>query len=284
MPILEIFLILAAGVIVWVQWVEPNWFQLRKKTLRLKKPLPAPLTVLHLSDFHFTRPRLFLDRFFDRLARLEVDFVFVTGDFIDGPKGITPCVRNLKKLRPRQGIYGVFGNHDYEVYPFPGMVKRLFTARSYGWKRPEFEDLKRALREAGVRLLVNENVLAPVGGGEVSLVGVDDPFTGHADFDQAFQGVNHAVLRIALIHTPAAFPAFRQRGIDIAFAGHTHGGQVRMPGVGPLPFLSHLEPIIDSTNQYGFVGLVSRGLAATPRIRFRLFCRPEAVLVRIEGQ
>lgn len=280
-----VFLILClSGLLVWTHWVEPNWFRLRREIVRLRKSLRQPLTILHLSDFHFTKQRFFVERFFNRLACLETDFVFLTGDLIDSPEGIDVCIANLRKLRARKGIYAVLGNHDYRTYPFRDQVVRLLTARICGTERPETDRLKRSLREIGVRLLVNEHVLIPLEEGkEITLIGIDDPITGRADLNRAFQGITNGILHVALTHSPILFPALERRGVDVAFAGHTHGGQIRLPGIGPLPYAYRLEPIIDSTRRYGFTGFVTRGMGANPLTRLRFFCRPEAVLVRIEG-
>ncbi len=269
---------------VWAQWIEPNSFCLRRKTVQIKKRLSKPLMILHISDPHFTGRRPLLERFFDRLSRLDVDFVFVTGDLIDGPGGIEPCVASLRKLKPKRGTYAVLGNHDYKIYPFLDQIRRLVTNEHIGKERPETGALKEALVRAGIHLLANENRKVALATNQVAiLVGVDDPVTGRADLEKAFRGIENGVLRLALIHSPAPFPSLGRRGVDVAFAGHTHGGQIRIPGKGPLPMAYRLEPIIDSTDQYGFVGLVSRGLGASPVLRLRLFCRPEAVLVRLEG-
>src|SRR3989338_4355071 len=154
--------VLAGGALVWVQWVEPNWFRLRRKTVLVSKPLSRPLDILHLSDLHFPRPRFLMNRFFNRLARLDLDFVLVTGDLIDGESGIRPCLENLKKLKPTRGIYAVLGNHDYRDYPFSDQLVRIHTGRNYGRERKEVTDsLKKALRDSGVRLLLNENISVP---------------------------------------------------------------------------------------------------------------------------
>ena len=284
MGLLSLLPIFTGGLFLWVHWIEPNWFQLRVKVIRVGKPLKRPITVLHLSDTHFTKERFFLKKFFNRLAELEPDFIFVTGDLIDDSQGIKTCVHYLKGLKVKRGIYAVLGNHDYRIYPPFASVWRLFTGSIRTEPRSETEDLKRALLEAKIHLLENESVSVPLENGEeASLIGIDDPVTGHANYERSFQGVKNGSLRLALIHSPVSFPILGQWGVDAAFAGHTHGGQVRLPLIGPLPPAYRLEPIIDSTNQYGFVGLVTRGVAAQPVTRLRLFCRPEAVLVRIEG-
>lgn len=279
--------VLAFSGYAWTHWVEPNWFRLKRQTVRLKKPLREPLTILHLSDFHFTKERFFLSRFFDRLARLEVDFVFLTGDLIDKVSGIGPCIKNLKKLKPKKGIYAVFGNHEYWNYPLRALLRKLVMKQGKHYlPRPEAEtaEFKRSLEEAGILILRNENIALPLSEGEeMVLIGIDDVITGHANLQKAFRGIENGAVHLALTHSPRLFPALSQRGIDVAFAGHAHGGQVRLPGIGPLPLSRLISPIIDSTDRYGFVGLVSRGMGAQPPGHFRFLCRPEALLIRIEG-
>ena len=118
---------------------------------------------------------------------------------------------------------------------------------------------------------------------EMTLIGVDDPVTGRADLARAFNGARNGCLQLALIHSPILFPALGQRPIDAAFAGHTHGGQIRLPGLGAFPLVYKFSNIIDSTNRFGFHGIVCRGMGAQELAHPRLFCRPEAIVVRMEG-
>ena len=274
---------------VWVQWIEPHWLRFRKSTVHLKKPLAKPLHILHLSDLHTTKHHFHLDSFFNRLSalNLDLDLVFVTGDLIDAESGIGPCLANLKKLKPRLGTYVVFGNHEYRDYPSLGVWRHILMNQDTFTLRSESERarLKDELSRAGMKILLNQNLCLPLTGGEeLELVGLDDPVSGHADISRAFSGVRNGAVRIALSHSPMTFPALAEHGVDLAFAGHTHGGQIRLPGLGPLAVLhSRVSPIIDSTAEYGFHGIVSRGMGAKPGVRMRFFCRPEVLLVQVEG-
>lgn len=278
--------ILGMGIIAWAHWVEPRWFHLRKEHLKVKKPLKKPLTILHLSDLHFTRPRKVMGKFFDQLSQIDTDFVFVTGDFFDHVSGIEPCLTNLKKLKPRKGIYAILGNHDYRVYPPVNQWIRMLSGGDHFYERPAEETgaLKQALAEAGIKVLINENISVPVEEGEeVTIIGVDDPVSKRADLKKAFRGTGNGALRLTLVHSPVLFPSLAKWGTDVAFSGHTHGGHIRLPGMGPLPLAYKISPIIDTTHDYGFYGIVSRGMGAQDLVRLRFFCRPEAVLVRVEG-
>lgn len=281
--LIELGLALAGWI--WIQFVEPNWFRLTHKTLQMNKSLPKSLTILHISDPHFARERIWLNRFFDRLARHEVDFVFATGDLIDSTNGIRPCISNLKKLKAKHGVFIVLGNHDYRTYPpFENLI-HMMTGKDFTVPRQDIEEFKQALTQAGFHLLLNKNISINLGGDQtLSIIGIDDPVTGRANINEAFGGAANGSLRLALTHSPVTFPALKQHRADVAFAGHTHGGQIRFPFIGPIPLAYRISPIIDSTDRYGFVGLVSRGLGAQPVGGQRLFCRPEATIVRLEGK
>lgn len=283
--LLTFLVVLAIGGAVWSGWVEPRWFRLREWSVQVKKPLKRPITILHLSDLHFTRNRKFLSRFFDRLAEQEVDFVFVTGDLIDSPNGIQPCVRQLSKLRPRHGTFVVLGNHDHWIYPSFETLTRLFLGEPPLRERPELAEFVNTLKGAGIHVLQNENTAVSLPNGDrVVLVGIDDPVRGHARYDRAFAGIRENGLCLSLVHSPIAFPRMATYPVDAAFAGHTHGGQIRIPGIGANPLAHRVARIIETTDQYGFFGLVSRGLGAQPPMELRFLCRPEAHLVRIVGR
>ncbi len=278
-----------ALLFVWVQWIEPHWLRFRKVTVHVKKPLPRPLRILHLSDLHTTKHHFHLDAFFNRLGAMDLnlDFVFVTGDLIDAESGIAPCVANLKKIQSRLGTYVVLGNHDYRNYHSLRVWRHLFTKTdSYTFRAESQRNrLKEQLSKASAKVLFNESLRIALGNGkEMTLVGLDDPVSRRANIPRAFSDVRSANLSIALTHSPVTFPTLAEHKIDLAFAGHTHGGQIRVPGMGPLArLLSHVSPIIDSTAEFGFHGVVSRGMGAKAGVRMRLFCRPEAVLVQVEG-
>jgi hypothetical protein len=175
--------------------------------------LPAAFegfTVLHLSDLHLDGMPGLETAILERLGGREFDLCVLTGDYrteLHGP--IRPTMDGLRALvsglRTREGCLGVLGNHDdcHMVAPMEGM---------------------------GIRMLVNEKVEIVRGDARIQVVGTDDV---HYYFtDQAVHALEAAgeAFTIALVHSPELFDLAAEMGVDLYLCGHTHGGQVCLPG------------------------------------------------------
>ncbi|MBI4549843.1 MAG: metallophosphoesterase [Candidatus Omnitrophica bacterium] len=280
--------VIALLLVVWSFVVEPRWLRIRKVPIRLKTPLKRPVTVLHLSDSHFPLHLKTLRRFFRTVSGLKPDFIFLTGDLIENNDGIEECAEAVSQLRAPGGVYAVLGNHDHYDYTGKEIVGFLLTAVGRyvtPQKKNDVERLKKRLQESGCRVLVNENVTLLTEGEEISLIGLDDPVTRKADIERAFQNLNGAAARILLTHTIDVLPRLNGHRVDLALGGHTHGGQVALPFLGPLPLYSHSKmgrKFIAGLNHYrDTVTYTSRGVGEGRFFSFRLFCRPEAVWYEI---
>jgi uncharacterized protein len=176
-----------------------------------------PLRVGFASDFHAgaTTAVRVLASACAQLEALEPDVVLLGGDFVsvraDDIHALAPL---LARVHAPFGKFGVFGNHDLRA------------------NRTVIAD---ALAAAGVRMLVNEVVRLPAPHGDVSIIGFDDPIRGvpRGDLLDEVDGV-----RIVLMHAPDGLLYAGDRHFDLAVAGHTHGGQIVMPG-GMIPYLPH---------------------------------------------
>lgn len=172
--------------------------------------LPRELRVAFASDFHagpLTDPRL-LRRAFDRIAGWKPDLLLLGGDFVGLHRRFIGRFREaLRTVVPPLGVYAVVGNHDL-------------------WKGEAA--ICGALRDWGVRVLKNQRVRLPAPFDTVVLGGLDDPAVGEPDAEATFG--DEAGIRIALMHSPQAIGLLRDRSIAVAFAGHTHGGQLCLPG------------------------------------------------------
>ncbi len=176
--------------------------------------LPAPLVIAFASDFHAgptTHPKAFATLAHE-LAALKPDLILLGGDYVSGEAAnVVVLAEVLSRCDARLGKYAVLGNHD------------LWTDDGHIVER---------LANAGVDVLVNRNSALPPPFEGVSIVGIDDPWTGSADMPKAFEGAGP--IRVFLTHSPDGLLLLGGERFDVGFAGHTHGGQVALPDGTPV--------------------------------------------------
>ncbi len=264
---------------------EAVWYQIIPRSAFVRKKLSRPLRILHLSDIHFSGEDRGLGRFFEKLGKEDCDFVFITGDIFDCPEG-APQAALFKKLKSRHGVYAVFGNHDYYNYGAFDLAIHYSPGQGRPHQPQPLEVFEKVLADAGVRLLRNETVEVKVDGNSVLIHGLDDPITGHANVREAMRNFKPAKLNVLLTHSIDVFLDIGENEIDLSFSGHSHGGQVCLPGIGPLLTHTHLG------RQYaqgvktlkGAACSISRGIGTSRFYRIRLLCPPEAVLVEVKKE
>jgi uncharacterized protein len=227
--------------------------------------LPAAFdgfTILHLSDLHLDGMPGLEQIVLDRLGRREVDLCVLTGDYrteLHGPIG--PTLDRLRPLvaglRSRHGVLGVLGNHDgcHMVEPMEAM---------------------------GIRVLVNESVELRRGDARLQVVGTDDV---HYYFtDQAIHALERArsEFTVALVHSPELYDAAAEMGVDLYLCGHTHAGQVCLPGGRPL--ITHLSRgrrfFRGLWRHRGMVGVTNAGVG-TSGVPVRFHTRGEILVLTL---
>ena len=193
---------------------------------------------------------------------LEPDLILLAGDFATVRlEEVEPTAPAYRILAAPLGVYGVLGNHDH------------YTGQP--------EALIRLLESTGVRFLQNRSVMLERGGGRLMLAGVDDLLCGEAQLGSALQGRPDGAASLLLSHNPDVFPEAMDRDVSLVLAGHTHGGQWRLPGLPVLVRMSRYR-LDEGHYQAGYSQLVvSRGLGATG-FPFRIGCPPEAVLLTLQ--
>ncbi|MGB3788265.1 MAG: metallophosphoesterase [Phormidesmis sp.] len=173
--------------------------------------------IVQLSDFHFDGLRLsdrLLAQAIAKIDAIQPDLIALTGDFVtSSPQPIHELVRRIKALPSRYGTIAVLGNHDIS---FPG-------ARS---------TITQALEHAGIPVLWNQ--IAHPFGEDFPVVGFADLWSGEFD-PSILTKISPTVPRLVLSHNPDTAAAFSQCRADLQLSGHTHGGQVYLPGLGPAP-------------------------------------------------
>lgn len=273
-----------AGTLAYGTLVERNMFTLRRYDVPLLAPEAEPLRVLHLSDLHLTPNQRRKQRWVRELAGLDPDLVVVTGDNMAHPDAVPGVLAAYEPLLELPGAF-VFGSNDYTgpVLKSPFSYFRDDREYQHGVDLP-FEDLRAAFLAAGWADLNNSRTTLKAGGRVIDLVGVDDPHIG-LDVYPAGPADRTTAVRIALSHAPEprVLDAFAADGFELLLAGHTHGGQVRVPGVGALVTNCGLDrKLARGLHRWGRAWLhVSAGLGTHPTAPVRFACRPEASLLTL---
>jgi predicted MPP superfamily phosphohydrolase len=279
---------------------ETRRFVLREATLPVLPPGRAPLRVLHLSDLHLTPGQRRKQAWVRDLGSLHPDLVVNTGDNIAHRDSVPVLVDALGDLLTVPGVF-VFGSNDYYSPTLRNPVRYLLPddgTRHIDSDRLPFEDLRLAFKAAGWLDLTNRRDTLTVGGTSLAFAGVDDPHLSYDDLDAiAGPADPTADLRVGVAHAPylRVLDQLAGDGYDAIFAGHTHGGQVCVPGVGALTTNCDLEPARarglhrhPADSQPGEPGSswlhVSAGLGTSPYAQIRLACRPEATLLTLTSR
>jgi predicted MPP superfamily phosphohydrolase len=277
-----------AAAVAYAAGVERRRWTLREATVPVLADGARPIRVLHISDLHMTPGQRDKQRWVAELARLEPDLVVDTGDNLAHTRAVPAVLNALGPLLDRPGLF-VFGSNDY-FGPTPKNPARYLVKskkRVHGRPLP-WRDLRAALRERGWADATHARVEVDLGGGtRVVAAGVDDPHLHRDRYDLVAGRANRtATLRLGLTHSPEprVLDAFAADGYDVVLAGHTHGGQLRVPGYGALVTNCGLDRSrARGVSRWGaHMWLhVSAGLGTSPYAPVRFACPPEASLLTL---
>jgi predicted MPP superfamily phosphohydrolase len=224
----------------------------------------------------------FIETLPDKLP-VEPDLVLGTGDFVENDTGIDPIVEALGGLRARLGKFYVFGSHDYyrSVFTLNSYAKYLTHRRKkVAAPRIDTARLANGLADYGWHAVTNSDIVLNDEDDEVRITGVDDPYIWRQRLGHVQRGPGDSVA-IGLMHSPDVVSAFALENFDLVLAGHTHGGQVRLPGWGAIVTNCSLAPqLAGGLNRVGSTWLhVSPGLGTSRSGPIRFACRPEATML-----
>jgi len=218
--------------------------------------------ILLVSDFHVGRIPGLLERATTLVRDVAVDTAILAGDIQSwgtpaAGRAVCELMPFIDALDVRDGIFAVLGNHDSH-------------------------DLAEALNAVGIRTLINEHAIIGRGGASLRLTGLDDVNTFYtADAERTLRPSTEADVSVALVHSPEMADIAANAGYDLYLAGHTHGGQICLPGGRPI--VTAIDRHRDLASGIwccdGMPGYTSRGLGVARRVR--LNCPPEITVLRL---
>lgn len=284
-----------AGTVAYSAGYEVRAFTLRTADIPCLPVASSPVRVLHLSDIHLTPSQVAKQQWLSELAELRPDLVINTGDNLSHAESPSYVLAALGRLLDVPGVF-VFGSNDYWgpvlKNPLRYLLPRAGDRRIQGPPLP-WRELRAGLVDAGWVDLTNARGQLTVGATRIALAGVDDPHLGYDRLDKvAGPADSTADLRVGVTHAPylRVLDAFTGDGYGVIFAGHTHGGQLRVPGYGALVTNCDLDRQRSRGLHTHTAGRrtshlhVSAGLGTSPYAQIRFACRPEATLVTLTAK
>ena len=293
-----------AAALAWASLVEVRWYALREVTVPVLPAGQDPLRILHISDLHLMPDQQRKVDWVRDLASLDPHLVVDTGDNWAHLDAMPALLRALEPHLERPGAF-VLGSNDY-VAPTPKNPARYLRAdaRRRGTRHTElpWRELVSRLTSAGWTDLSNRRDVLTVDGRRISLVGTDDAHLDRDRYpeaggsDDARTGSEPVDLHVGVTHAPyrRVLDAMHADDVDLAIAGHTHGGQLAVPLYGALVTNCDLDtsrakglsgwpgPRPDRTGGADSTWLhVSAGLGTSPYAPVRFACRPEATLLTL---
>jgi predicted MPP superfamily phosphohydrolase len=248
--------------------IEPGWLAVEQIRVPVKQLKPAleGFKIVQMSDIHlhpYTQLE-FVQKAIAKANELRPDLVVLTGDYVlESADSIYELAPALAGLNPKYGIFTILGNHDL-------------------WTNEEV--VRTGLQQAGLPVLINEGLALGVGSELLYLAGLDDGWSGQLDLSAALAKLPADVPVILLAHEPDLADNFARDGrISLQLSGHSHGGQVRLPGIG-APILPYLGRKYDQ-GLYRVRDMwvyTTRGIGLGP-VPTRFNCPPEITEITLVG-
>lgn len=265
----------ALGLAGYAGLIEPNEIDIKKIEMKIARLAPAfdGFKIAVLSDLHFGpyTGAHEISAAVTAANRLSPDLVAVLGDFVseklsgssnEGARKAEPCAQILAGLRSRFGTLAVLGNHDYATDP--EFVADALTSH----KVPLLRNASRPIEKDGQRLW---------------FLGVNDITFSAQNLDDALTGVPDHEPKVLLAHEPDFADYSSQYGIDVQLSGHSHGGQVRIPGLPPLLLPEFARKYYEGYYRVRGLQLYTNRGIGTVGLPFRFLCPPEVTLVTLRS-
>ena len=250
---------------VYMTLVEPYWMRVTKQALPIRS-LEKPIRALFLSDLQLHGQAGYRERWIlSQLGKQRVDLILTTGDLFEAPEGMQSAIEFLEQLAEHAPTFAILGNWEH-------------------WSHADLEKYRGELEERSIPLLRNQNHVFSNHGQPIYILGVDDPGQNLHNLPLAMKGVSPASVKILLAHAPVIFPLAETNQIDLVLAGHTHGGQVRIPFIDPLFLPPGCGPYFYGIYKKNESRMLVTSGVGTSILPIRFWCRPEIVFLDLKPQ
>ncbi|UOF90942.1 metallophosphoesterase [Fodinisporobacter ferrooxydans] len=248
--------------------IERFWFRIqhvRIPIVRLPKPF-SQFRIVLISDIHmgFFFSQKHFRSVVEEINKLHPDMICFAGDLLDSDSCVASMgstIPLLRKLAAPYGKFAILGNHDY---------------------RAGIQHVVSGLEKGGFRVLINEHTVIQKDAEVMFIVGLDDILKGKPNPEQAFEGIPEDACTLLLVHEPDFADVSKKLPIQLQLSGHSHGGQVRIPFIGPIVTTKFGRKYVSNLYHFdSFKLYTSRGIGTTG-LPVRFCCRPEITVITLE--
>lgn len=259
-------LLLIVITLCYSAFVEPRMVTIKRQQVILPR-LPESyngLRVVQLSDFHFPNLNgpVHYREIVEMTNNLHPDLIVLNGDYVTSTDHARDCAQILGRLHAPLGVFAVLGNHDYRIGADP---------------------ITEAFSRAGIVILRNQAHQLTRDSAHLWIVGVDDFCAGKSNLVKGLEGVPTDAAKILLIHEPDFADIAARHPIDLQLSGHSHGGQMRLPGIGGLYYTNFGSRYPKGLYRVGNMQIYTNpGIGQVFPLRFD--CRPEITLLTLRNR
>ncbi|MBY7006871.1 metallophosphoesterase [Clostridium botulinum] len=262
------------GIFAYSIYVEPNLLSVRNIEINNSSNIKnedtikiAQISDIHLGEYYTIDK---LEKLVNKVNSQNADIIVFTGDLFDNVskfEDTSKVAPILKKLNAKIGKYAIYGNHDYG-----GGAKNIY---------------KNVMEDSGFKILVNDQANVKLDSGKtISILGLDDALLGNPDVEKTARNIKESNYNLLLLHEPDLSDKFVSYNIDLILAGHSHGGQVKIPFLGEIvtPPLAekYKDGLYNLNTQRNTQLYVNSGIGNT-KMPFRFINVPEVSIFEIKA-
>ncbi|AIY80332.1 metallophosphoesterase [Clostridium botulinum] len=262
------------GIFAYSIYVEPNLLSVRNIEINNSSNIKnedtikiAQISDIHLGEYYTIDK---LEKLVNKVNSQNADIIVFTGDLFDNVskfEDTSKVAPILKKLNAKIGKYAIYGNHDYG-----GGAKNIY---------------KNVMEDSGFKILVNDQANVKLDSGKtISILGLDDALLGNPDVEKTARNIKESNYNLLLLHEPDLSDKFVSYNIDLILAGHSHGGQVKIPFLGEIvtPPLAekYKDGLYNLNTQRNTQLYVNSGIGNT-KMPFRFMNVPEVSIFEIKA-